>query len=250
MENRSSSRAACRYNRGALADLGSGLIYYVVFLFSTTLHEAAHGWAALRGGDPTAYHGGQVSLDPRPHIRREPFGMVALPLISVLLSGWPFVFASAPYDPHWAMRYPKRAAWMALAGPAGNLVLVALAAAAIRMGAAAGLFEPPSAVSFDQVVAASADGIWSGAAFLLSVFFSLNLLLAIFNLIPVPPLDGSGAVPLFLNDASTHRYQQFIWGQPAFAWIGILIAWQIFPSLFQPLWLFAVNLVHPGVNYG
>ena len=250
MENRSSSRAACRYNRGALADLGSGLIYYVVFLFSTTLHEAAHGWAALRGGDPTAYHGGQVSLDPRPHIRREPFGMVALPLISVLLSGWPFGFASAPYDPHWAMRYPKRAAWMALAGPAGNLALVALAAAAIRMGAAAGLFEPPSAVSFDQVVAASADGIWSGAAFLLSVFFSLNLLLAIFNLIPVPPLDGSGAVPLFLDDASTHRYQQFIWGQPAFAWIGILVAWQIFPSLFQPLWLFAVNLVHPGVNYG
>ena len=113
--------------------------------------------------------------------------MVALPLISVLLSGWPFGFASAPYDPHWAMRYPKRAAWMALAGPAGNLVLVSLAAAAIRMGAAAGLFEPPSAVSFDQVVAASADGIWSGAAFLLSVFFSLNLLLAIFNLIPVPP---------------------------------------------------------------
>ena len=176
--------------------------------------------------------------------------MVALPLFSVLLSGWPFGFASAPYDPHWAMRYPKRAAWMALAGPAGNLVLVTLAVVAIRMGAAAGLFEPPSAVSFDQVVAASADGIWSGAAFLVSVFFSLNLLLAIFNLIPVPPLDGSGAVPLFLDAASTHRYQQFIWGQPAFAWIGILVAWQIFPSLFQPLWLFAVNLVHPGVNYG
>lgn len=250
MESRDSTKVACRYNREALADLGSGLIYYVVFLFSTTLHEAAHGWAALRGGDPTAYHGGQVSLDPRPHIRREPFGMVALPLISVVLSGWPFGFASAPYDPRWAMRYPKRAAWMALAGPAGNLILVVLAAAAIRIGAAAGLLEAPSAVSFDQIVAASADGIWSGVAFLLSVFFSLNLLLAIFNLIPVPPLDGSGAVPLFLDDTSTRRYQQFIWGQPAFAWIGILVAWQIFPSLFQPLWLFAVNLVYPGVHYG
>jgi hypothetical protein len=57
-------------------DLPTALAYFAVFLFSTTLHEAAHAWAALRGGDPTAYHGGQVSLDPMPHIRREPFGMV------------------------------------------------------------------------------------------------------------------------------------------------------------------------------
>jgi Zn-dependent protease len=239
-----------RYNRHALSDLGSGLIYYVVFLFSTTLHEAAHAWAAMRGGDPTAYHGGQVSLDPRPHMRREPFGMIALPLISVALSGWPFGFARTPYDSHWAAQYPKRAAWMALAGPGGNLLLVVAAAVAIRIGSAVGVFATPGAVTFDQVISSSTSGAWSGVAFLVSVFFSLNLLLAIFNLIPVPPLDGSGAVPLFLDDATTSRYQRFIWGQPAFAWIGILIAWQIFPSLFQPLWLFAVNLVHPGVHYG
>jgi len=64
------------------------ITYFVVFLFSTTLHEAAHAWAALRGGDLTAYHGGQVSLDPRPHIKREPFGMVILPLVSALATGW------------------------------------------------------------------------------------------------------------------------------------------------------------------
>ena len=104
--------------------LVSGLIYYVVFLFSTTVHEAAHAWAAKLGGDLTAYHGGQVSLDPRPHIQREPFGMVILPLISTLTTGWPFGYASAPYDPQWAMRHPKRHAWMALAGPASNLTLV------------------------------------------------------------------------------------------------------------------------------
>jgi Zn-dependent protease len=233
-----------------MPDIGSGLIYYVVFLCSTTLHEAAHAWAAMRGGDPTAYHGGQVSLDPRAHIRREPFGMVVLPLISVVLSGWPFGFASAPYDPHWAMRYPKRAAWMALAGPASNLVLVVGAALAIRVGSSAGVFAAPSAVGFDQIVAAPAGGLWSAVAFLLSVFFSLNLLLAAFNLIPVPPLDGSGAVPLVLSDETTARYQHFIWGNKAFAWIGILVAWQVFDVVFQPLWLFAVNLVHPGVSYG
>ena len=233
-----------------MPDLGSGLIYYVVFLFSTTLHEAAHAWAALRGGDATAYHGGQVSLDPRPHIQREPFGMVVFPLISVVLSGWPFGFASAPYDPRWAMRYPRRAAWMALAGPAGNFLLVVGAVVLIRAGALIGVFSPPDAVSFDQVVVASEPGVWRGVAFVVSVFFSLNLLLGIFNLIPVPPLDGSGAVPLFLNDTATATYQQFIWGQPAFAWVGILVAWRVFHLVFQPIWLFAVNLVHPALHYG
>src|SRR2546422_6505961 len=71
--------------------------WYLVFLFSTTFHEAAHAWVAQLGGDLTAYEGGQVSLDPRPHIRREPWGMVVLPLISVLMFGWPFGFASTPY---------------------------------------------------------------------------------------------------------------------------------------------------------
>lgn len=225
-------------------------MYYVVFLFSTTFHEAGHAWAAMRGGDRTAYHGGQVSLDPRPHIQREPFGMVALPLISVALSGWPFGFASAPYDPHWAMRYPRRAAWMALAGPGGNLVLVVLSAVVIRFGVAFGVFGAPAAVSFDEVVTASSPGLWRGVAFLVSVVFSLNLLLAIFNMISVPPLDGSGAVPLLLDDRMTARYQQFVWGQPALAWLGIIIAWQLFPSVFQPLWLLAVNLLYPGVAYG
>src|SRR4026208_1476601 len=98
--------------------------WYLVFLFSTTFHEAAHAWVAKLGGDLTAYHGGQVSLDPRPHIQREPFGMLILPLISTLISGGPFGVASAPYDPRWAMRYPRRAAWMALAGPTANLGLV------------------------------------------------------------------------------------------------------------------------------
>ena len=225
-------------------------MYYVVFLFSTTFHEAGHAWAAMRGGDPTAYHGGQVSLDPRPHIQREPFGMVALPLISVVLSGWPFGFASAPYDPRWAMQYPRRAAWMALAGPGGNLVLVVLAAVVIRFGVAFGVFGAPTAVSFDEVVMASSPGLWRGVAFLVSVVFSLNLLLAIFNMIPVPPLDGSGAVPLLLDDRTTARYQVFVWGQPALAWLGIIIAWQLFPSVFQPIWLLAVNLLYPGVAYG
>ena len=75
-------------------DLGVALIWYIALLFSLTLHEASHAWAAMKGGDKTAYHGGQVSLDPMPHIRREPVGMVVLPAISLVLIGWPFGFAS------------------------------------------------------------------------------------------------------------------------------------------------------------
>lgn len=233
-----------------MSDLASGLIYYLVFLFSTILHEAGHAWAAKRGGDLTAYHGGQVSLDPIPHIRREPFGMVVLPLLSVVLSGWPFGFASAPYSVAWARRFPKRAAWMALAGPAGNLVLMVIAILAIRIGVAAGGFIAPQSIVFDRVVTSVEPGVWSSAAFLLSVIFSLNLLLFIFNLLPFPPLDGSGAMPLFLNKEMAARYQELIWSKPGLAWIGILIAWQLFPSIYGPVWQFVVNLIHPGAHYG
>ena len=79
-----------------MPDPVDAIVFYVVFLFSATFHEAAHAWVSMRGGDLTAYAGGQVSLDPRPHIRREPFGMVLLPLLTVAMTGWPFGFASAP----------------------------------------------------------------------------------------------------------------------------------------------------------
>jgi Zn-dependent protease len=233
-----------------MPDIPSALAFYVVFLFSTVLHEAAHAWAALLGGDPTAYQGGQVTLDPRPHIKREPFGMVVMPLISVVISGWPFGFASAPYDPRWAMRHPRRAAWMALAGPGANLLLVLLAAVAIRVGHLAGVFQAPESVRFAHVTAAASDGIWAAAAFVVSVFFSMNLVLAALNLLPLPPLDGSAAVPLILSDSATGRYQNFLWRNPGLGVLGILLAWQVFDFVFDPIFLLAINLLYPGVRYG
>jgi Zn-dependent protease len=232
-----------------MPDLASGLVYYVVFLFSVTVHEAAHAWAAMRGGDLTAYHGGQVSLNPLPHIRREPIGMVVLPLIGVLLSGWPLGFASAPYDPSWARRFPRRAAWMALAGPGANFVLVLLAFLAIRIGAAAGVFYPPESVSFDHLAGTDGAGLWPAVAFMVSVIFSLNLLLAVLNLIPLPPLDGSAAIPLFLSPAATIRYQDFLWANRGLGLFGIFIAWKLFDQLFDPVFVLAINLLFPGVTY-
>ena len=230
-------------------DLASAFVYYLVFLYSTTIHEAAHAWAAKAGGDLTAYHGGQVSLDPRPHIRREPIGMVVLPVVSALLSGWPMGFARAPYDPRWAMRYPRRAAWMALAGPGANILLVLLAGLAIRVGIMAGVFHAPESVSFDRIVAGADSGLWPALAFFLSVTFALNLVLAALNLLPIPPLDGSAALPLFMSANTTRRYQEFMMRNAGLGLIGIFVAWQVFDKVFQPVFLLAVNLLYPGLRY-
>lgn len=237
-----------------VTDIVDGLVFYVVFLFSTVLHEAAHAWAALRGGDPTAYQGGQVSLDPIPHIRREPIGMVVLPIISVLVSGWPLGFASAPYDTRWAKRHPDRAAWMALAGPGANMLLVLLAAGLINGGLYAGVFRAPESISFaDVTIAASGvSSVWGSVGYLLGVLFSLNLLLAVFNLLPLPPLDGSGAFVLLLPARLVPRYQEILWTNPSLGWIGIFIAWQLFDFVFDPVFTLALNALYflHGVSYG
>lgn len=230
--------------------LATGLAYFVVFLLSTTLHEAGHAWAALRGGDPTAYHGGQVSLDPMPHIRREPFGMVILPLLTSVTMGWPFGYASAPYDTRWASQYPRRAALMALAGPAANLVLVVLALAALRVGAMAEVFVPPERASFGMLATTDLGAAWDAAGRMLSIVFSLNLLLFVFNLLPVPPLDGSAAITLLMSRGVTARYQRLIWGTPALGFLGIFVAWKLFPAIFGPVFTAAISLIYPGVAYG
>src|SRR5712671_1187798 len=138
--------------------MATGFLWFLAFLFSTTVHEAMHALVALRGGDPTAYHGGQVSLSPIPHIRREPIGMLLVPLVTALTQGWAIGWASTPYDTRWAARYPKRAALMAAAGPAGNLSIAFVAFVLIRLGLASGWFVPPDSVSFEHLVAAPDSG--------------------------------------------------------------------------------------------
>jgi Zn-dependent protease len=231
-----------------LETVGLGLVWYVAFLFSVTFHEAAHAWTAWRGGDPTAYHGGQVSLDPLPHIRREPFGTVVLPGLSYLLGGWMIGWASTPYDPFWAERHPRRAAWMALAGPVANLALVLIAALAIRLGIAIHWLAQPTSVTFTHVVAAAAPGVLGGVATLLSILFSLNLVLCLFNLMPMPPLDGSGVLALFMRPERALQYQAFL-RQPVFTYVGLFIAWQLSGFIIGPTHLLAVNLLYPGGGY-
>jgi len=225
-----------------------GLTWFVVFIFSTTLHEAGHAFAAYKLGDPTAYEGGQVSLNPIPHIRREPVGMVLVPLISFALNGWMMGWASAPYNPDWAHRYPKRAALMAAAGPAANLLLVLVSGLAIRAGIAAGVFDSPDVANFTTVTVATGPGLAAAAAKPLSILFSLNLLLFAFNLLPLPPLDGSAILPGFMSDSTAARYRALL-HQPMFSLLGLLAAWRVFPYISSPLQTLALNLLYPGAGY-
>jgi Zn-dependent protease len=230
--------------------LMAGLVWYVVFLLSTTCHEAAHAWAAKLGGDLTAFHGGQVSLDPLPHIRREPFGMVIFPLLTYVTGGWMMGWASAPFDPRWSERYPRRAAWMSLAGPGANFTLATLAGILIHIGMGSGMFRYPESAGFMHVVAPAGAGVAAGAATFLSLLFSLNLLLGTFNLIPVPPLDGFGVLGLFLSEDLARRVQHFGRSLGGFSMIGLLLAWQVFGGFFQPVFAFALRALYPGQGFG
>jgi Zn-dependent protease len=226
------------------ATVALGLIWFAAFLFSTTLHEAAHALVAWRLGDPTAYHGGQVSLNPIPHVRREPFGMVIVPLLSYFASPnhWMFGWASAPYDPTWAARHPRRAGAMALAGPVANLVLVVISGIGIRIGLATGGFEVPPDLTYGHLVQAPGGGALGGLAALLSVFFSLNLILFLFNLLPLPPMDGSGVIQLVLPEEVSRRLQVAA-RQPLVGIIGILIAWRLFGFVLVPVFSFVLSLL-------
>jgi len=229
--------------------LALGPIWFVIFLMSLTCHEAAHALVAKWGGDPTASLAGQVTLDPRPHIRREPFGTIVVPIISYLLSGWMMGWASAPYDPLWQRRHPRRAALMALAGPAANMILVLVAALAIHAGILAGIFESPERANFKHVVDAAPGAFPEGLATFLSIMFSLNLLLAAFNLLPVPPLDGNTAVGLVMSEKMAIRFMDWT-HHPTFTYVGIFLAWKIFDIIFDPIFLFGLKLLYPFESYG
>lgn len=229
--------------------------FYVVFLLSVTCHEAAHAWAAKRLGDLTAYHGGQVSLDPMPHIRREPFGMVVLPLLSVMLIGWPLGFAHVPVDPIWADRNPRKAAWMSLAGPAANFVLLVIACVGIRAGLGLEWFAAPASIGseWSQITVPDPGGdsaVANSLAIFLSLLFVQNLVLLLFNLIPLPPMDGSSVIALFMPIGTYRSYQRIVY-QPMIPLLGLAAAWMLFPSIFDAAFVHVVNAAYAGVTtYG
>ena len=211
--------------------LAHAFVWYVAFLFSTTCHEASHALVAKLGGDETAASGGQVSLNPVPHIQREPWGMVLIPIVSFLFTRSMIGWASAPFDPHWERRYPRRAALMALAGPAANYSLMLLAAAGLRIARATGHLGIDPATGHAGLLTTT-----------LLVFFFLNLLLGTFNLLPVPPLDGSAGIMLFMSENRAQRYLDWLRGN-SYAMVGLLVGLLVFRYFYGPVEQFATDLL-------
>lgn len=227
------------------------IVWYIVFVFSVVCHEYAHAIVAYRFGDDTAVHHGLTTLNPLPHIQRSPLGMVIVPLLSFVGAGWMIGWASTPYDPYWAHRYPKQAALMGLAGPAANLILVIVAGILIHIGIAAGIFFPPDSINFTTVVEANADGLQKALAILVSILFTLNLLLLVFNLIPLPPLDGTAWMEFVLKGEALQKYRRLM-AHPTVRIFGIFIAWNVIGFIFGPVHLLALRALYffQGISYG
>ncbi|MEK7512917.1 MAG: site-2 protease family protein [Patescibacteria group bacterium] len=164
------------------------LFQLIVLVFSIVLHEVSHGFIAERLGDPTARLMGRLTLNPLKHL--DPFGSVILPLLLSLIPGG-VIFGWAkpvPYDPR-NLRHPERdGALIAVAGPISNFALALVFGLVIRV---LGLFQ------------LSGPFIFFGE--LLAIVVLINLALAVFNLIPIPPLDGSKVLFAFLPSQSVWR---------------------------------------------
>lgn len=161
-------------------DIAQIVIAFLVLLFSLTVHEASHAWAAWRCGDPTARALGRLTLNPAAHI--DPIGTVVFPLIAIA-THVPVIGWAKPVPVNESrLRVPRRDMMLvAAAGPASNLVLAVAAAVIIRL-----VIPAPGGTPAVAIGAPFAEG--------LARLLEINVLLAIFNLLPIPPLDGSGVL--------------------------------------------------------
>lgn len=216
------------------------LLWAPVLLFSVIAHEYAHGYAALRQGDATAYQLGRLTWNPIKHI--DPFLTVILPLMTYLFGG--FIFGGAkpvPVNPRNYRKYKRGDIIVSLAGVATNLLI---AIACVPLIVLLGLF--------GRALPAVAPSL-SIAQLMLDYGITLNLLLIAFNLLPIPPLDGSHVVKYLLPPAWSLKYQQM--GQYGLLILIVLLsvgrpvlyAW-MFPSLFigDTLHALVAGFVLPG----
>ncbi len=180
------------------------VVFFVLLLLpSVILHEVAHGYAAARFGDDTARRAGRLTLNPIPHI--DPFGSILMPAMLALAGANVFGWAKpVPVNPSRFSNPTGQMALVALTGPATNLLLATIA------GTIGPLVNVRESTDYVVWMPALDVGISTGAFWgrLVFAFVLVNVALAIFNLLPIPPLDGSKLVPLLLSEKGRVRFAQ------------------------------------------
>ena len=172
-------------------DFSQIIIFLPILLFSVIVHEYAHGWVALKCGDPTARDAGRLTFNPLPHI--DPFMTILLPIITYFTFPFPFGGAKpVPVNPYNFKRGEKDNVLVSFAGPASNIILALVA------------FILSIVVVY--LLKATGSQVFVAAFQFLNVVILLNLILANFNLLPIPPLDGSHILAYFLKGEAKIAY--------------------------------------------
>ena len=203
---------------------------YVVLLFSLSVHESAHAWTALRQGDPTAQRLGRISLNPLVHV--DVIGTVVMPLLMIFtgvpLLGWA---KPTPVDPRSFKNLRLGQIVVSGAGPVSNLLLAFVCTAGL----------------FVAVRVLPGPLRENPLARLLDLGIRLNVLLAVFNLVPLPPLDGSHVVEWALPNGMGHRYMAMIAPYGGFVLLALVMSGALFTVL-SPVLDLVVGLLYSLVR--
>ncbi len=191
----------------------------VVLILSIVIHEVSHGYAAYMLGDKTAFYEGRLTLNPIKHL--DPMGSIIIPLL-LIFSQAGFVIGWAkpvPYNPYNLRNQKWGEAWVAFAGPLSNIIIAVLCGILVRLSLANGM-------------------VGAFVSFLSTVVF-INIVLAIFNLVPIPPLDGSKILFMFLP----LRYRNVRNYLERYGFILTLVFILFFWHLLYPLIVWAFTLL-------